>query len=69
MISRLKRLAAFILRRRHIAPQWRITREPPRGERCTKCGGRIGRTQPAAGMPDGYMHLFKRDCASGGRAA
>lgn len=68
-MPRLERLAAFILRRRHIPPQWRIAHEPPRGARCCECGGRIGRTQPAAAMPHGFLHLFKRDHATDGRAA
>lgn len=65
-MSPLARVTAFVLRRRHIAPQWRIAHEPPRATRCTECGQRIGRTQPAAGMPSGFVHLFQRDCPKAG---
>lgn len=67
-MNHLTRILAFLLRRRCIEPRWRIAHEPPRGTRCTQCDQRIGRTQPAAGMPYGFIHLFKRDCTPGGAA-
>ena len=61
---RLSLIAARFLGRRALPRAWRITREPRHGTHCLTCGRRITRTQPACGMPDGFVHTFKRDCAA-----